>query len=171
MKFQHWSDNSVQFETCSPEETKSLGEMAGSCAYPGLCLLLFGGLGMGKTQFTQGVGTELGIKNVKSPTFILIAEHEGRLPLIHADLYRLAEQDVEPLALEDYMSDGCLLVVEWAERWASRPDCDCWNICFSADGSDDWVRTVRLSALGEKASGALDRLCDLYGEKNDSTWN
>lgn len=165
MKFQRLSADEAEFTSCSPAETKALGASIGRCAYPGLCLLLFGGLGLGKTQLTQGIGASLGCKNVKSPTFILISEHEGRLPLIHADLYRLEARDVEPLALDDYLSDGCLLVVEWGERWTSQPDCDCWKVYFSAVKDNSEARTLRFAACGERAAAALDELCGFYGER------
>jgi tRNA threonylcarbamoyladenosine biosynthesis protein TsaE len=165
MKFQRLSDNSASFETTSASETISLGAEIGKCAYPGLTVLLFGSLGMGKTQLTQGIGRTLGYNNVKSPTFILVSEHEGRLPLIHVDLYRLEEKDVDALALEDYLTDGCLLVVEWAERWIAPPAEDCWKISFSSSEADDCARNIKIASYGKKASEALAKFCGAFGEK------
>ena len=165
MKSQRLSDNSASFDTISASETTSLGAEIGKCAYPGLAVLLFGSLGMGKTQLTQGIGAALGYNNVKSPTFILVSEHEGQLPLIHVDLYRLEEKDVDSLALEDYLADGCLLVVEWAERWQPQPAEDCWKIFFSTSETDDCARNIKIESCGKKAGEALNKFCSTFGER------
>src|SRR5450759_3837106 len=101
-----------------PAATRALGERLGRAAVAGDVIALSGPLGAGKTELARGIARGLGVAGpVSSPTFILIAEHEGRLPLFHLDGYRLAGP-------EDALGAGLLLerraegvpVVEWAER-------------------------------------------------------
>lgn len=158
MRFQRWSDSRAVLTTESAEETQELGAIAGCCAYPGLTVLLCGGLGMGKTQFTQGVGRALGFDRVKSPTFIIVSEHDGKLPLVHVDLYRLEESDVDSLDLDEYIYDGSLLVVEWAERWRTPPD-DRWDVSFEAPDGTEGPRVITVEAVGERACIAFTALC------------
>ncbi len=103
----------------SPEETQRIGQALGELAQGGDVFLLSGGLGVGKTCLTQGIAWGLGVQDhARSPTFVLMTEYQGRLPLYHADLYRLSAIDeLYDLGLDEYVddSDG-VLVVEWAER-------------------------------------------------------
>ena len=165
MRYETYSDSRAVFVTESAEETRALGRALGGFVYPGLTLLLFGGLGMGKTQLTQGIGNALGFDRVKSPTFIIVSEHEGKLPLIHADLYRLDAKETDSLDLESYTMDGCLLVVEWAERWPSPPGEDRLDIRFEAPDGADGPRRITTEAFGERAGRALAGLCAEMGNK------
>ncbi|WP_035993097.1 tRNA (adenosine(37)-N6)-threonylcarbamoyltransferase complex ATPase subunit type 1 TsaE [Leptolyngbya sp. KIOST-1] len=107
--------------------TQRLGWRLGQLCSPGTVLLLAGDLGMGKTTLVQGIGLGLGIAEpISSPTFTLINEYlEGRLPLYHVDLYRLAPTQVDSLELEGYW-DGSeaepgILAIEWSERLVDYP--------------------------------------------------
>lgn len=99
------------------EATRRLGRCFGEKAVPGLLVLLFGELGAGKTVFAQGMAEGLeSATPASSPTFNLIHLHEGRLPLLHADLYRLDDPgSVEDLGIEELLDSGCVGVVEWPE--------------------------------------------------------
>ena len=99
------------------EATLDLGRRIGAASRPGDVLLLEGPLGAGKTVLVRGVAAGLGSADeVVSPTFVLVRHYQGRLPLVHADLYRLADPaDVERLGLLELAEDG-VLVVEWPER-------------------------------------------------------
>jgi tRNA threonylcarbamoyladenosine biosynthesis protein TsaE len=102
----------------SPEETQKLGRHIGELALPGDVFLLVGDLGTGKTCLTQGIAWGLGIDEYTlSPTFVIIRELYGRLPLYHIDLYRLdrIEESLE-LGLDDYFYGRGVCVVEWAEK-------------------------------------------------------
>ena len=107
--------------THSAEETRALAAQVAATLEPGAVLCLHGDLGAGKTCFVQGVAQGLGIRrSVGSPTFTLINEYRGRLPLAHIDLYRVrGAADAFGLGLEDYLShyDG-IVAIEWAERVA-----------------------------------------------------
>lgn len=102
----------------SPAQTQRLGARLGELLQPGDVLLLEGTLGAGKTALAQGIAAGLGVPGpVTSPTFVLIHEHEGRLPLYHVDLYRLSgEADASAIGLEDYLWGEGVTVVEWPER-------------------------------------------------------
>lgn len=108
-----------KFITHSESETFSLGKNFAEKIFPiqnNLTVLMFGDLGTGKTVFVRGVGEALGVKNVRSPSFTLINEYKTKYNnfLVHADLYRLDENSVFSLGLEDYDND--FLLIEWSER-------------------------------------------------------
>jgi tRNA threonylcarbamoyladenosine biosynthesis protein TsaE len=111
-------------ETQGEEETEALGEQLASFLMPGDILALYGELGAGKTCLVRGIARGLGIDEgcVASPSFTLINEYPGRVPLIHLDGYRLdsAEAFVE-LGLEDYFEGEGILVIEWAEKVPNLP--------------------------------------------------
>jgi len=102
----------------SPEETQRLGEELGRLARQGDLFLLVGGLGAGKTCLTQGIAWGLGIAGyATSPSFVVINQYRGRLPLYHIDLYRLDSiEEVIELGLDDYLYGSGVCVVEWAEK-------------------------------------------------------
>ncbi len=105
----------------SPEETQTLGKRIGQLALPGDVFLLVGELGAGKTCLTQGIAWGLGIKEYAvSPSFVVVRELHGRLPLYHIDLYRLNHiEEIVELGLDDYLYGSGVCVVEWAERGLS----------------------------------------------------
>lgn len=107
------------FKTRTPEETRTLARNLAGRLRPGDVVTLEGDLGAGKTTFTQGVATGLGIKEpIDSPTFTLIKEyHEGRLPLYHMDVYRI-ESPEEELGWDEYFYGEGVTFVEWASRIA-----------------------------------------------------
>ncbi len=108
----------TEFISRSPSETRTAGEKVGEAAGPGECVLLFGELGAGKTQFVKGMAKGLGVEEweyVVSPSFTVMNHYEGRLPLCHVDLYRVEGQEVEDLHIEEFLERG-VVVVEWAER-------------------------------------------------------
>ena len=104
-------------ETRSPEETFAVGKSLGEKAFPGQVLTLTGDLGVGKTVFTQGLAEGLGIEEpINSPTFTIVQEyHEGRLPLYHFDVYRIADvSEMDEIGYEDcFYGDGVSLI-EWS---------------------------------------------------------
>jgi len=151
----------MRITTSGEEETRQLGALLGRLAFPGLTILLHGGLGMGKTVLTQGIGSSLGHRGIKSPTFILVSEHDGDLPMVHADLYRLDSYvEADALDFENYIDSGCLLVVEWAERWHTPPLKDTLDITITNGEDDENSRTITVRALGERAIEMLVRLSD-----------
>ncbi len=104
--------------THSADETIEFGRRLGAALRPNDVIALTGQLGAGKTTLIQGIAAGLGVRDyVTSPTFIIINEYEGRLPLYHIDLYRLDEGlAVADLGIEEYFTRGGVCVIEWAER-------------------------------------------------------
>lgn len=105
----------------SPEETQQLGTRLGARALPGDVFLLVGSMGAGKTCLTQGIAWGLGITDyAASPSFIIVRELYGRLPLYHIDLYRLDRlEEIDELGLDDYLYGSGVCVIEWAEKGAT----------------------------------------------------
>ncbi len=109
---------SAQVTSRSPEETQSIGRILGNYSHPGDVILLIGGLGSGKTCLTQGILWGLGVEEyARSPTFVLMSEYHGRLPLYHMDLYRLDSlREIADLGLEEYLDGDGVSVIEWADK-------------------------------------------------------
>lgn len=158
------SKDRLSINTQSCEETENLGFILGCEAFQGLSVLLHGGLGMGKTVLTQGIGRALDIRKIKSPSFIIVAEHTGRIPLAHVDLYRLENgEQAEELDLDSYLDEGFLLVIEWAERWKTSPRTDTLEIFFELDTKNPAARNLTIKAAGVGAERILERLADKLG--------
>ncbi|MEE8443653.1 MAG: tRNA (adenosine(37)-N6)-threonylcarbamoyltransferase complex ATPase subunit type 1 TsaE [Dehalococcoidia bacterium] len=104
--------------THSPKETQDWGRALGQAVGPGDLVLLCGELGSGKTCLVQGIARGLDVRDsVRSPTFVLVTEHSGRLVLYHIDLYRLDDpREVDSLGLEEYVAGDGVCVVEWADK-------------------------------------------------------
>jgi tRNA threonylcarbamoyladenosine biosynthesis protein TsaE len=111
----------LDLTTHNPEETQELGRAMGALAQPGDVFLLVGDLGSGKTCLTQGIARGLDISEYTvSPTFVIMRELYGRLPLYHIDLYRLDNvEEISDLGLDDYLYGKGVCVVEWAEKGLS----------------------------------------------------
>ena len=108
----------VIIETENPEETFALGQKIGRAATPGQVYTLTGDLGVGKTVFTQGVASGLGITEpVNSPTFTIVQVYEeGRLPFYHFDVYRIGDiEEMEEIGYDDYFFGDGICLIEWAE--------------------------------------------------------
>ena len=105
------------------EELINWGQRLGSLLQEQDVLVLTGDLGAGKTTFTKGLAQGLGIKQmIKSPTYTVVREYEGRLPLYHLDVYRIGE-DPDSIDLDDFLFGEGVTVIEWGELLAdSLPD-------------------------------------------------
>jgi len=132
-------------ETHSPEETWALAAELVEELVPGSVVALHGDLGAGKTCFVQGLAAALGIDEpITSPTYTLIGEYEGRLPLHHIDLYRLSgPEEALGLGLEEYFDVNGITAIEWAERAEGLLPPDLLHIRISADATTG-TRTFRI---------------------------
>ena len=112
--------NSLTFILSSLEDTVLFGQHIASQVIPGDIIFLNGDLGAGKTTLTQAIGYGLGVPKscyITSPTFSLLHEYPGDLPLYHMDLYRLSgEEEVIELGFEDYLYGEGVCVIEWPDR-------------------------------------------------------
>ena len=111
-------ETGVKFISHSPEETQRFGKKIGHLARAGDVILLVGNLGAGKTCLTQGIAWGLDIGGyARSPSFVVVNEYRGRLPMYHIDLYRLDNiAEIANLGLDDYLYGKGLCVVEWADK-------------------------------------------------------
>jgi len=134
----------------SPEETQDLGARLGELARPGDILLLVGELGAGKTCLTQGIARGLGIKEyAASPSFVVVRELYGRLPLYHMDFYRLENlEEIADLGLDDYFYGQGVSVVEWADKGLSLLPPE--HLLVEMSYLSDTGRRLKLKASGKR---------------------
>ncbi len=150
--------NTLEITSSSPDETRHLGMRIGELAKEGDILLLTGKLGAGKTCLTQGIASGLGIEeNTPSPSFVLVREFCGRLPLYHMDLYRLDNlNEIADLGLDDYLYGEGVCVIEWAEKGLSLmpPQYMLVNIDYTGETSRRFI----LEPHGEHYIKMINRL-------------
>ncbi len=156
--------NNLNLITHSPEQTYELGRSMGKLAQPSDVLLLVGELGTGKTCLTQGIAWGLGIEEYTlSPTFVIMRELYGRLPLYHIDLYRLNDiVEIAALGLDDYLYGDGVCVVEWAEKGLSVMPVEHLMVEISHLG--DTERNFQLRAGSQRYRKMLDQLKDTIPE-------
>ncbi len=134
----------------APAATTALGRSMGAVAQAGDLVCLWGELGAGKTHLAKAFGAGLGVTDtITSPSFILMAEYEGRLPLFHIDPYRLASAE-DALAgglIDDRQATGVTLI-EWPERLGDALPLD--RLDVRIDGTGDEARTITLIAWSER---------------------
>ena len=108
------------YRTENTAQTEALGQQLGRTLAPGSVVAFRGGLGMGKTAFTRGLARGLGCTGrVTSPTFTIVNEYRGKIPLFHFDMYRLGSSDaLFDIGWEDYLDRGGVCAVEWSENVA-----------------------------------------------------
>ena len=143
--------------TDSPQKTKALAEMIGRAVSAGTLITLSGDLGAGKTTFTQGLAKGLDIdRKVTSPTFTIMKEYKGSLPLYHIDAYRL-ENITQDLGFEDYIDGDGVCVIEWANFIEYVLPDQLLNIEFTIN--DDDSRTLTLQGHGDKYEEVISKIC------------
>jgi tRNA threonylcarbamoyladenosine biosynthesis protein TsaE len=133
-----------------PDSTTRLGRALGEVARAGDLLCLWGDLGAGKTHLAKAIGAGLGVTDtIASPSFILMAEYDGRLPLFHIDPYRLlSAEDALAGGLIDERQAGGVTLVEWPERLGDALPID--RLDVRIDGTGDDPRTITLIAWTER---------------------
>ena len=138
----------------TPDEMFALGAKLGASLVAGDLVLINGPLGAGKTLLTQGIGSALGVSGITSPTFVISRVHQGSLPLIHVDAYRLLIDGQASLYLDDLDLDsalpGSVTVVEWGGTEAARLSED--RLEINIDRSDE-VRQVSAVGVGTRWAG------------------
>ena len=149
---------SLRFRTASPDETRSFGRALGAALSRGGFVGFEGQLGSGKTVVIQGAAEGLGYEGyVTSPTFVIVNEYVGRVPILHVDLYRIAdERELEGLGYREiFFADGVALV-EWADRAPELLPPDRLRVVIDIEGPDERAFTV--SAFGNGGAELLERL-------------
>jgi len=151
---------SVTFDSHSPEETQLLGSYLGKLAREADVFLLTGELGTGKTCLVQGIAHGLNIKEYAfSPSFVIVREYHGRLPLYHIDFYRLDSiGEIAGLGLEDYSCGNGVCVVEWAEKGFQVMPQDNLLISIQYVPACNTGRSIRLRPQGERYDELIKQL-------------
>lgn len=126
----------LEITTNNVSETEAAGAAVAKTLKPGAVVAMYGDLGAGKTAFVRGMAAGLGFEGrVTSPTFTIVNEYDGALPLFHFDMYRLGGADeLFDIGWEDYLSRGGVCVVEWSE-----------NVVDAFDGSETMITIDKLS--------------------------
>jgi len=143
----------------------------GKLSQPGDVFLLVGGLGAGKTCLTQGIAWGLDIEGyAASPSFVLINQYRGRIPLYHIDLYRLDSiEEVNELGMDDYLYGNGVCVVEWAEKaWAVLPR---ENLTVGMSFVSDTSRSITLSPNGKRYVEMISQLSVTQRAKEEKRWS
>lgn len=146
----------TRITSSSAAATRRLGARLGARARPGDVIAVSGPLGAGKTELARGIARGLGVEEpVTSPSFIIVAEHVGRLPFFHVDCFRLAgaEEGLAAGILDERAEDG-VTVIEWAERLGSALPVG--RLDISIDGAGDETRRVELRATDARHARLLE---------------
>ena len=154
--------NCLELTSHSAEQTQKFGVSIGEVALPGDIFLLVGGLGAGKTCLTQGIAWGLDIKEYAvSPSFVLVRELYGRLPLYHIDLYRLDRiEEILELGLDDYLYGNGVCVVEWAEKGLAMLPAE--HLLIQISYLSDTERSFQLKPSGQRYREILEQLKPLF---------
>lgn len=144
----------------SAAQTEEIGRTLGRFLYRGAFLALFGDLGGGKTCFTRGVVAALAPGSahlVASPTYAIMNEYPGPLPVYHFDFYRLASGDeIAELGFDDYFQDNGVCIAEWSERLGDTLPPEHLSITFEHDGGD--CRKIVFEARGADSRDLLAKM-------------
>ncbi|HLR52524.1 MAG TPA: tRNA (adenosine(37)-N6)-threonylcarbamoyltransferase complex ATPase subunit type 1 TsaE [Candidatus Avamphibacillus sp.] len=142
--------------TQSEQETMQLAKKLALLLKAGDVITLEGDLGAGKTTFTKGLAQGLGVKRtVSSPTFTIIKEYRGELPLYHMDVYRLEHSD-EDIGFEEYFYGNGITVIEWAQFIDEFLPAELLNINITYEGEN--VRLFEFTAKGTHYESVLNEL-------------
>jgi len=154
----------IYLTTKSAEDTRELAGALANLARPGDVILLAGDLGAGKTTFAQGFGRSLGVTEpITSPTFVLVHVHQGRLPLVHADAYRLEHLgEVIDLGLPELLDEGAVALIEWGDLLAPVLASDFLEVRLEMGVNDD-ERRLALRAVGAGWAARLRSLGSAVG--------
>lgn len=154
----------------SPEETADWGRKLGSLLGAGDAVALIGELGAGKTALAQGILRGLGVPEetyIASPTFTLINEYRGRVPLYHLDFYRLDHpSDCANLGLEEYLGGAGVALIEWADKMPALLPGD--HLAIRLAYLDETTRQVLVSASGDRSALLLQAFETLLPGRNET---
>jgi len=152
--------------TKNPEETKNLGKEISKIIKPGDLLAFYGELGAGKTCFIQGISLGLEVKDyVTSPSFTIINEYQGKIPIYHFDLFRFdnAEEILE-LGYEEYFYGEGLIVIEWAEKIEQFLPKE--HLKIDIKFKDCYERTISFISQGDRFDKFLKELSKIEDFRN-----
>ena len=150
-----------RFQSHSEADTEQFAIRLAKALVPGTIIALVGNLGAGKTRLVRGIATALGVdpREIASPTFVLLHEYNGRLPLYHFDIYRLKDPiDFLDLGADEYFDAGGVCLIEWADRVALVLPTDRLQIEIRTTGETS--RDFRIRAGGSLSQAIVARLAE-----------
>ena len=147
--------NTYKITVHSEKETIELAQNIESEKFPNMVICLNGDLGSGKTVFAKGFAQAMAINDVTSPTFNIIKEYNGELPLYHMDVYRV-ENNVENLGLNEYFDKGGVSIIEWADMIEDYLPKERLEVEFKI--VDENTRILLIRAYGEKYINICERV-------------
>ncbi|HEX7478015.1 MAG TPA: tRNA (adenosine(37)-N6)-threonylcarbamoyltransferase complex ATPase subunit type 1 TsaE [Polyangiales bacterium] len=158
----------IQIVLRTRADTRRLGGLLACCLRPGDLVVLEGDLGAGKTFLVRAIARALGVPAsvpVTSPTFELVHELPGRVPIVHADLYRLADSDsLEELGLGSRIGADAVVLVEWGDRFAAHLGQE--GLWLALALADERGRTCTLTPKGPAGHALLARLSALLSQRS-----
>ncbi|MBT8368378.1 MAG: tRNA (adenosine(37)-N6)-threonylcarbamoyltransferase complex ATPase subunit type 1 TsaE [Deltaproteobacteria bacterium] len=150
----------IDITTQSVDETQKLGQKIGTLLKYPLIIALIGDLGSGKTAFVQGLAGGLDVSPdyyITSPTFTLINEYPGRLPLFHVDLYRLETvNDLDDIGLDELLCDRAVIAIEWADKLSVDLSNEYLSVRFQI--IDENCRKVKMIGYGQNGINLIRAL-------------
>ncbi len=158
--------DSLEVATVSPDETQRLAKKIGQILNEGDIILLSGELGAGKTTFTIGLARGLGVRSpATSPTYTIINEYDGRIPVYHLDLYRLESlEEMEVIGYEEYYFGKGVTVVEWGDKIESSMPEDYLGIDLKRLAGDDNSRSFVFKGSSAKIDGLVKSISKIAKE-------
>ena len=143
----------------SLKDTKSIGEKLAKLLKPGDNIALIGELGSGKTTFTKGLASGLGVKDpeyVNSPSFVLLKEYEARINLYHFDLYRIESLgDIDYIGISEYINGDGITVIEWADKMKALMPAEYLKITIRITGKER--RVFNFKPYGKRYYNIISR--------------
>jgi tRNA threonylcarbamoyladenosine biosynthesis protein TsaE len=158
----------ITIESATHADTVRLGRLLAGLLQPGMVIALIGDLGAGKTTLVKGIASGLlniDEREVTSPTFTIVQEYSGAMPLYHVDAYRLdSALDLEAVGFEDYI-DGCgVTVIEWADRITEALPLETLTISIEQHGEQQ--RSFHLQAATPQQARGLARIAEHMKDSN-----
>ena len=149
-----------QVSTYSPEETQNLGQKIGELIESATVIALTGDLGAGKTVLVQGLAKGIAVPDgyyITSPSYTLINEYPGRIPLCHVDLYRIGDtDDIEDIGLLDILNGDNVVAIEWADRMKENLPFE--HVAVDFEFNDTESRKITFTSYGQNGANLLKKL-------------
>jgi len=161
----------LKLNSHNPEQTQLLGNYLGELAQKGDVFLLVGDLGTGKTCLIQGIARGLGVEEYAfSPSFVIVREYHGRLPLYHVDFYRLDHiKEIADLGLDEYFYGDGVCAIEWAEKGLQLLPQNNLLVKLNYVPKYETQRAIHIKSNGERYSGLIRQLRSTLSE--EIPWN
>src|SRR3954464_4942781 len=152
----------MTFDAPDLDATEAFGRRLGALLFPGAVVALLGPLGVGKTHLTRAIAEGLGVRNpaaVNSPTFVLIQEYPGPVPVYHFDTYRLSgPREFAELGADEYLAGDGVCVIEWADKVADVLPAERLTVAIEVTGPT--ARRIDITGTGDRCESVVRLLRD-----------